>query len=331
MVPLIKQEEKVMKKTSLLVFGALAFCATAALMGCNSNASKDSNIYEIKQNYNESNKADMPADAVNYVMFAYSTEEVNVNFNTKLTLNKEEKSYVLYKQIVTPETKDEEGNTMVVVNAEYEFKGTYVGDGNELTLKIPSEAKYSCAYPTVLNYQSIEKQTQGWVDVKDAPFILTRFNKWYPAKNSGTLDQNVTLNGKTLTFAEVTFQEETPNEDQPNDEPNEKTPKISVTGNNGAAKLDFFEDKTYTWSREAGGNTLSESGDWKFEEGEGVVMTLSITQDGELKGSISSTLDESNNLVIEYIPIVTGGSYAEMLKETFVMAPAQFGQLYIIK
>lgn len=331
-----------MKKTNLLVLGALAFCASAALVGCNSNSSsveesKPDNVYEINKNYNESNKGDMPADAVNYVMFAYSTEAVNVNFNTKLTLNKEDKSYVLYKQIVTPETKDEDGNTMVVVNAEYEFKGSYTGDSNELTLKVPSAAKYSCAYPTVLNYQSIEKQTQGWVDVKDAPFILTRFNKWYPAKNPDTLDQNVTLSGKTLTFAEVTFPEDQQSggdnnqNSQPSGDDTAKTPKISVTGNNGSAKLDFFEDKTYTWSMEAGGNTLTESGDWKFAEGESVVMTLSITQDGELKGSIDSTLDESNNLVIEYTPIVTGGSYASMLKDTFVMAPAQFGQLYIIK
>ena len=60
-------------------------------------------------------------------------------------------------------------------------------------------------------------------------------------------------------------------------------------------------------------------------------MTLSITQDGELKGSVGSTINAENNLVIEYTPIVTGGSYASMLKATFTMAPTQFGQLLIIQ
>ena len=322
-----------MKSTKLLVLAGLTMALTTGLVACGNADKGNDNEFTISKRYTDDNVSEIPADAVNQVMFAYSTEAVDVTFNTKLTLDREGSKYVLYKQIVTPETKDEEGNAFQVVNAQYEFKGTFEGSGNDLTLKIPTEARYDCHYPTVLNYQSVEKQTQGWVDVSQAPFILTRFNKWYPAKNLGTLDQPVTLSGKTLTFGEVKFEEpEQPTSSEPeqsSNEPEVKTPKITVESDDASATLKFFEDKTYTWERQAGEHLLSESGDWKFEENN--TMTLSITQDGELKGSVGSTINADNNLIIEYTPIVTGGSYASALKATFTMAPTQFGQLLIIK
>ena len=328
-----------MKSTKLLVLAGLTMALTTGLVACGNAGKGNDNEFTISKRYTDDNVSEIPADAVNQVMFAYSTEAVDVTFNTKLTLDKEGGKYVLYKQIATPETKDEEGNPYQVVNAQYEFKGSFEGNGNDLTLKIPTEARYNCHYPTVLNYQSVEKQTQGWVDVADAPFILTRFNKWYPAKNLGTLDQPVTLNGKTVEFGAVTFVDPgQPSSSQPeqSSQPADsssaaevKTPKISVTSDDSSSTLKFFEDKTYTWERQAGANLLTESGDWKFNEDH--TMTLSITQDGELKGSVGSTINAENNLVIEYTPIVTGGSYASMLKATFTMAPTQFGQLLIIQ
>ena len=322
-----------MKSTKLLVLAGLTMALTTGLVACGNADKGNDNEFTISKRYTDDNVSEIPADAVNQVMFAYSTEAVDVTFNTKLTLDREGSKYVLYKQIVTPETKDEEGNAFQVVNAQYEFKGSFEGSGNDLTLKIPTEARYDCHYPTVLNYQSVEKQTQGWVDVSQAPFILTRFNKWYPAKNLGTLDQPVTLSGKTLTFGEVKFEEpEQPTSSEPeqsSSEPEAKTPKITVQSDDSSSTLKFFEDKTYTWERQAGANLLTESGDWKFNEDH--TMTLSITQDGELKGSVGSTINAENNLVIEYTPIVTGGSYASMLKATFTMAPTQFGQLLIIQ
>lgn len=293
----------------------------------------DSNVYTVSKHYDDNSVGDIPSDAVNQVMFAYSTEGVNVDFRTTLTLNKEEKTYTLYKQIETPKYTNDEGVEVQNVNAQYEFVGSYTSTSDtELTLAIPTSGKYNCYYPTVLNYQSIEKQTQDWVSSTDYPTLLTRFNKWYPAKNPSTVAQPVTLSGSTMTFGEVTFNT-TPTDDGKKDTSSssstptqEKVAKITAEGTNGS-KLAFYEDKTYVWSRKAGNNNLSEQGTWVLNESHQIVLSFIS---GEETKTFTGTLGEDNSQTIEYIPYSMGG-YADQLKDTFTMAVTSWGQLTTIK
>lgn len=298
--------------TALITLGGIT-----TLTSCSGT---NDNTYVIENHYDDSTKNDIPSDAVNQVMFAYS-ESVDVTFRTELKLNEEEKTYILTKTIQTALFKNDEGNEVRNYDGGYEFKGSFTGESNDIILSIPTESKYYCYYPTVLNYKSVEKQTQDWVSSTEEPFILTRFNKWYPAKNSGTKEQPVTLNNKSMTFADVKFEEDKPSTPDPTPAPTEKEVKITATGQGGKV-LKFYTDKTYEWNEPT--RNLKEEGTFLLNEQKQIVLTCS---NGTV---ITSTLDESNNQTIVYAPSTMGG-YASALSDTFVLSVGQWGQLTLIK
>lgn len=280
-----------------------------------SSTEKDANSFEVSKHYDNDNKDEIPADAVNQVMFAYS-DAVDVTFSAKLTLDEAKGTYELYKQILAyGEIVD--GEKSANCNAEYIFQGAYEKNGNDLTLKVPTGGKASIYYPTVLNYQSIEKQTQGWVSFDENPTYKTRFNDWYPAKLDEAKDQNVTIKGDTIEFEA----HEIKTEDDPKPT-EEKVAKVVVEGSSGGS-LSFFEDFTYAWTRSAGGRELSEEGTWVINESNLIVLTFN-------ENVTTGTLDAENAQTIEYTPYSLGG-YAEQMKETFVLPVTQWGQLTLIK
>lgn len=327
------EENKKMKK-AILRSCLAAVLMTLPLVACGEDNTEpeSSNVYTISKHYNDDNVGEIPTDAVNQVMFAYS-ETVDVDFKAELTLDVDAKTYTLYKQIVTPEYTDDSGVTMRNTNVQYEFKGSYESTSDtQITLAVPTSGRYNCYYPTVLNYQSIEKQTQDWVSSTDYPTLLTRFNKWYAAKNPSTVAQPVTLSGSTMTFGDVSFT--TPDnggKDDTNDSSNsgsdeEKTAKITAEGTNGS-KLAFYEDKTYAWTRKAGNNDLSEEGTWALNASHQIVLTYVASDETK---TFTGVLGEDNSQTIEYIPYSMGG-YAEQLKDTFTMSVGTWGQLTTIK
>lgn len=185
-----------MSKRSLILTATMALIAAGSLASC---SAKDE-VYTINQDYTNDTKADLPKNMVNYVLLAYGSD-ASCNVNAKLTLKASDKTYTLYKQLVTPEVTDANGNKSVVMNCQYEFSGTYTKSESTVTLAIPSSGRYNVTYPTVLNYQSIEKQTQDWVSSTDYPALLTRFNKWYPYKGTATVESVVTVSGSSFSVA----------------------------------------------------------------------------------------------------------------------------------
>jgi hypothetical protein len=175
----------------------MALVAAGSLASC---AAKEE-VYTITKDYTSANKADMPKDMVNYVLLAYGSDP-SCNVNAKLTLKNSDKTYTLYKQLITPEIDDGNGNKMVVMNCQYEFYGTFSKSDSTITLTAPTSGRYNVTYPTILNYQSVEKQTQDWVASADYAALLTRFNKWYPYKGTAAVDSVVTVSGSTFSVQE---------------------------------------------------------------------------------------------------------------------------------
>lgn len=205
------------------------------------NASSGSNTttggtdsYTISVVYDAQTKSTIAEDMVNQVMFAYGGGDDGVTVETVLTLDPSAMTYVLTKAIITDEYENEEGEMQRAFKGEWEFTGSYTvsdSDENSIVLLVPTSGKNNIYYPTVLNYQSIEKQTQDWVDSSADPAILTRFNKWYPSKASTVVDQPVTLSGNTMTFGEVDLS--APEEEAP--APAENDPAEAAPADDGVA------------------------------------------------------------------------------------------------
>lgn len=296
-----------MKLKRLAVFATAALaatCALTALTACDGGNGTD-DTYTITQAYTSENKSDIPADAVNQVMFAYS--DTNATFETKLTLNAEDSTYTLYKAIVTDKIENDSGEMDYAFKGEWEFYGTYTvseSNSNEITLKVPTSGKTNIYYPTVLNYQSIEKQTQGWVDSTERPELLTRFNKWYPSKASVTVDQPVTLDGTTLTFAEVDLElpEEEPGagteepEETPGETPEEGAPTVDPEALIGAVAggkvINLYADGTFSFRYDEYG--ITENGTWTWKDH---VLTLTTGKGTEIVAEFNSDY----NLAFTYI------------------------------
>lgn len=187
-----------MKKKLEMVLVALA---ALAMVGCgksenatsSSKANANEGVYVKEVHYTDDNVGEIPQDAINQVMFAYS-EKVDVTFETTLTLDEDNHTYTLYKLIDPAESTDENGETIKSFKGEWEYTGTYeeVSD-NEVLLHAPDTGKNNIYYPTALNYGSLEKQTQDWETSEENPEVLKRFNKWYPVVNDEITDQTVTI------------------------------------------------------------------------------------------------------------------------------------------
>lgn len=300
-----------MNKLKTFVSGVLAtalLCAgTAALSSCGGG----DNVYTIEKTCTAIE--DIPSDAVNYVMFAYGDNPV-INFKTTLTLDDEAKTYTLYKLMSTPETEIN-GEMTMTFKGEYEYNGTYTvdsSDSNKIILSVPSSGKYNCFYPTVLNYQSVEKQTQDWVSSEEYPLLLTRFNNWYPAKNASTVEQPVTLSGKTMTFDKVdTSVPETPKgDDEENKTESPDTPSIADENAlisaelDGSKVIDLYADGSFKFRYPA--YSIVEEGTWTWVSHK---LTLTIN-DGD---SFVASFNASYNLELEYTSKTTS-----MIKGTFV-------------
>ena len=125
-----------------------------------------------------------------------------------------------------------------------------------------------------MNYQSIEKQTQDWVDSSENPTILTRFNKWYPSKASTMVDQPVTLSGDTMEFGEVDLSADAegtpaPEETQPAESaPDENAPTVDENAIIGAVVdgkvINLYADGTYKFVYDKYG--ITEEGSWTWAE-----------------------------------------------------------------
>ena len=294
--------------------------SSEATSSTSNSSTEANNTYSITKTYTDENKAEIPEDAVNKVMFAYS-DDVNVTFKTELTLDVEAKTYLLYKAIETPPTQTTDtGEKVPTVKAEYKFNGAYTVSGNDYTLAVPTSGQASIFYPTVLNYNSLEKQTSGWVDMETNPVYKTRFNDWYPAKMEEIKDQKVTIEGTTMTFEGHEIKKEGEGE---GGETGEKTAVITVTGEQQST-LTFNTDFSYTWEKEAGGNKLSENGTWALNDVNEIILTCG---DGINKSTLNT---EDNSQTLEYIPHTMGG-YAESLKDTFTMSVGTWGQLTLVK
>lgn len=284
---------KTKKIAAILVAATMATAGASLIAACGGGNSE----YTIKQEYTETNKSEIPADMVNQVMFAYS--ETNATVETKLTLNDGEKTYTLYKSIITDKTEDETGKMDYAFKGEWEFTGTYTvseSNSNEITLKVPTSGKYNVYYPTVLNYQSIEKQTQDWVSSADYPTLLTRFNKWYPSKAETTVDQPVTLNGDTMIFGEVNLtvdaQPETPDDDDDQSGQQEDTSSWGIdesalvsVGADGKA-LNFYSDGTYKALYNA--YNIQEEGTWTADSATHT-LTLKVGDNISATGTVGGT------------------------------------------
>ena len=185
------------KKLAMILTAVMAL----SLVGCSSSDNATSSVegnakdgvYVKEVHYTDDNVIDIPQDAINQVMFAYS-ETVDVTFATELTLDEKSQTYTLYKLIDPAEMVDENGESIKYFKGEWEFTGTYemVSD-EEVLLHAPESGKNNIYYSTALNYASLETQTQDWVDSDENPEILKRFNKWYPVINDETTDQTVTI------------------------------------------------------------------------------------------------------------------------------------------
>lgn len=317
--------KKFIKKALAVALSATIACAgAAALVACGGG---DGGTYSYSKTYDASNKGDIPTDMVNQVMFAYSESEATVT--AKLTLDEDKTEYTLYKSI---EAKGDagDGGMSTVFKGEYEFYGTYDVDGSDakkVTLKIPTSGKTNIWYPTALNYQSIEKQTQDWVTSADRPELLTRFNKWYPAKNAGTVDQPVTLDGKTLTFGDVTITPP-PSDDDDDDDDNEggddQEPDMSGWGLDdnaltavgaGGKALNFYADGTAKVVYPA--YSLGDEGTWAWStEGQTAKVTL------VLGGTEYDCPLDGTSITVEWTC-----STVSMVKETFVLTYSNWSKL----
>ncbi len=294
------------KALTVALSAALACSAAAALVACGGGDKE----YSVSKAYTESNKSEIPTDMVNQVMFAYGEE------------------YTLYKYIEA--NGENEGKPTVIFKGEYEYYGTYEVDGsdaNKVTLKVPTSGKVNVWYPTVLNYQSIEKQTQGWVTSTDRPDMLTRFNKWYPAKNAGTVDQPVTLDGKTLTFGEVTIDMPDGGDGEGEGDNNggdDQEPDMSDWGLDenaltavgaGGKALNFYADGTAKVVYPA--YSLSDEGTWTWTtEGQSAKLTL------VLGGTTYECPLDGTTITVDWTC-----SAVSMVKETFTLTYGNWSKL----
>jgi hypothetical protein len=303
-----------MNKSSRKVFllSALALASSLALVAC---GNEENNVFEKSASYTQANaKTDVPTDCVNYVMFAYSTSDFNVVISSKLTLDRSANTYTLYKLIEASAYND--SSVMAdTFKGEYEFSGSFKkNDSKSYTLVAPTSGRYNCYYPTVLNYKSVEKQTQGWVASTDYPELMTRFNKWYPAKNGGVVDQLVTLDGTSLAYGDVSIPTTSSSADSGN------TSSGTVSSSTGTSSstasgissqdentiayaedsgktITLHKDYTYTWTYSA--YSLSENGTWAWAN-----YTLTTTTP---KGTVSNaTVDATDyHIHLSFVPDVS--------------------------
>ncbi len=189
-----------MKKKILALVGLVSLMGMCACQGAESTGEAAAeNVYTIEVHYTDENKDEIPEDVINSVMFLYA-ETVDATFTTTLTLDEENGTYVLTKMVDAGE-QEENGETIHPFVGEWEFTGTYEGDGETIVLAAPEEGRTNIQYPTVLNYGSLEPQTQDWVDSTERPELLLRFNQWYPVVNEDVTDQTITLSSDgTMTF-----------------------------------------------------------------------------------------------------------------------------------
>jgi hypothetical protein len=304
-----------MKKSNRKVF-LLSSLLLAAGLGLAACGTAENNVFEKNDSYTQANaKTEIPADCVNYVMFAYSTSDFNVVISSKLTLDRKANTYTLYK-LAEASAYNDKSVMADTFKGEYEFYGSFKkNDSKSYTLSVPTSGRYNCYYPTVLNYKSVEKQTQGWVSSTDYPTLLTRFNKWYPAKNEAVIDQPVTLDGTSLTYGEVTM----PVTSSAAASSSAATSSVAASSSNAATSADssassvdsnviaysedsgktitFKKDYTYTWTYDA--YKLSEAGTWSWAN-----YTLTTTTP---KGVVSSATvnSEDYHIHLSFVPDVS--------------------------
>ena len=306
-----------MKFKKLAIFAAAAVMTVGA-MGLISACGGDdddssSGVYTITVEYTSDNKDDIPSDAVNQVMFAYSDTEAT--FNTELTLDSDTMTYTLYKQIITDEDEDLED---VVFNGQWYFYGSYTVDSDDsdsITLEKPDSGQNSIYYPTVLNYNSIETQTQGWVDSTEDVSLLTRFNKWYPSKASTYVDQPVTLSGSTMTFGDVDLDADT--SDDSSDEDSTSTDDTDTDSDltwdedaiigavSDGKVISLYSDGTFMF--EYSTYSIVEYGTWTWEN-----YTLTVTTAG---GNVS-VAEFNSDYNLEFTYVTDASSY---ITATFVL------------
>ena len=288
------------------------------------NTTGGTNSYTITVEYNADNKDQIPEDMVNQVMFAYS--DTNATVETVLTLDSSAMTYILTKTIYTDQIENDEGELDYAFKGEWEFTGSYTvseNDENAVTLAVPTSGKNNIHYPTVLNYQSIEKQTQDWVDSSADPAILTRFNKWYPSKASTAVDQPVTLSGSTMTFGEVNLsvpEEEAPAPADPapaENDPAEATPAddgVAVDENAiiGAVAdgkvINLYADGTFQFAYDKYG--IVEEGTWTWVE---------YVFSGETAGGSTFTAEFNGdyNLAFTYVTDASSAITADFVLENW--------------
>ena len=305
------------KKLSALV---LALVLALSMAACGDGDKGGANTYTIKVEYTADNKDTIPGDMVNQVMFAYSDTEATAE--TVLILDPSAMTYTLKKSILAP-NPEEEGE--YAFKGEWEFTGAYTvsdSDENSIVLKVPTSGKNNIYYPTVLNYQSIEKQTQDWEDNTVNPVIITRFNTWYPVKASTAVDQPVTLNGDTMTFGEVDLgsdAEEPPVETAPADDdpagdnpPADDAPTVDENAIIGAVAdgkvFNVYADGTYKFEYATYG--IVEEGTWSWAE---------FVFSGETAGGQSFTADmnEDYNLAFTYVCDASSAITADFVLENW--------------
>lgn len=90
-----------------------------------SSSQDQASKFVLSAHYNESTKENIPADAVNRVMFIYG-DNADVTFKTELTLDAGKGTHQLYKQIYGAGEDAETPNC----NAAYYFRGSYERQGD---------------------------------------------------------------------------------------------------------------------------------------------------------------------------------------------------------
>ncbi|MFA6829991.1 MAG: hypothetical protein WCR67_04750 [Bacilli bacterium] len=311
----MKNNSKFSKLISLCAFLTLSCGAASVLASCNASES----IYTIEKGYTVSQIKDIPADMVNYVMFAYgdySDQEDSyqvVNVKTTLTLNPSTKTYELYKMIDTPKVHETDDGMVSTYTGEYYFNGIYEeADKTNITLKTPTSGKYSAFYPTVLNYQSVEKQTQGYVQSTDYPTMMTRFNNWYPQKNTSAVDQGIVLSGKTMTFGSVTMPSDddktstsASTEESTEASTSTELPEgVILSATDTGKTMNLNKDGTYDFTYSA--YNVTEKGTWTWKE---YKLTVTRADDTAFEGAFNADY----NVALEFT-----SQSSSQLKASFV-------------
>lgn len=316
------------KKLSALVLAlvlAISLAACGGDSGDNSNNSKapsgGANTYTVTVVYTPDTRSEIPGDMVNQVMFAYSNDESNVTVETVLTLDSSAMTYTMTKEIITDKIyENDEGEMDYTFHGEWEFTGSYTvseSDENSIVLKVPTSGKNNIYYPTMNNYQSIEKQTQDWVDSSENPVILTRFNTWYPVKASTAVDQPVTLSGDTMTFGDVDLGgdvEEPPVETTPADDepPADDAPAIDANALIGAVAdgkvINLYADGTYQFAYDKYG--ITEEGTWTWVE-----HVFSVETAGGQ--TFTAEFNEDYNLAFTYVTDASDAITADFVLENW--------------